>query len=323
MTERSAKIKILTLLVYICAASTNVFAQVNVKNESAGLEGGKEDWTLRLIRMEQNVSASPNELVFGCWNMQLKENSDGTISGSIEKDGWRLPLTGKRINDTFSFSASGSVGSDHWRLDWVSNPPAIVAASNVTEKTRAGTAVFHSQLAADDNPVVCNCLSIKRTPYPTRPIRWKLNNNDGTEFGSNQLDGKPALIVFSQGFSCVHCNEQIKELQDSFQAFGESEATVLVLVSDSNQNLTTALKETRLPFEFLADPDLRVFKKFGLDDKHRTHGVAILDGSGVIKWASVGHEPEMNIGKLADKLKQVAKSDLAEIQENLTSRNMK
>ena len=320
MNIRSFKIKIFTLLVYLCGVSTLV-AQTVVNDENLATKQSKEDWTLRLLRMEQNVSASPNELVFGSWNMQLIEDEDGAFSGSIEKDGWRLPLTGKRINDTVTFSASGSVGDDHWQLDWVGTPPSVVSATEITEQTLVGTATFMSEAAEDDAPVVCHCFSIKRTPYPTRPVSWKLNKNNGAEFNSRQLNGKPAVIVFSQGFSCVHCNEQIKNLRANFQAFEESHTTILVLVADTAENLSTALKKTQLPFTLLADPDLRVFKKFGLDDNHRTHGVTILDSHGVIKWASVGHAAEVDVEKIIGQLQQIAKSDLADIKESLTTRD--
>ena len=280
-------------------------------------------WTLRLFHMEQNISSSPDELVFGCWNMQLTEEEDGSLAGSIEKNGWRLPLTVNIQKDVVSLSAKGAAGVEKWQLECKGDRPTVVDEAEVTEQSLVGTAIFKRQLSSAPNPIACHWIAIKRTKHPTRPIDWKLTNLAGSEFSSRELKGRPTLLVFSQGFSCVHCNEQIANLQERRQAFEDTGATILILVSDTADKLSRALKGTNFPFEFLADPELKVFNAYGLDKKHLTHGATVLDCNGVIQWFSPGIEPEMDMDRLLEEIVRVKSSEIAEIKNSLTSRIQK
>lgn len=326
MFKAYCRFGIFVLLAVSCITAPSVASETDVLNAPSDSNPLVGRWTLRLFRMEQNISTSPDEVTFGCWNMQLSTNADDSLTGEIENNGWTLPLSEviqSDSNGTISFSANGKVGSEKWTFKFNGRRPVVADASVVGEQSLVGTVIFDRQPRDSAGPSAYHWIAIKQTKYPVRPIDWNLMKLDGVEFSSAELLGRPALIIFSQGFSCVHCNEQITSLQASSRAFEGAGVTVLVVVSDSARKLSTALKETSFSFEFLADPKSTVFEAFGLDDMHLTHGAVVLDRKGVIRWRSLASEPEMDMDQLLKEIERINSSSVAEIKNDLTSRIQK
>jgi FtsP/CotA-like multicopper oxidase with cupredoxin domain len=87
-----------------------------------------------------------------------------------------------------------------------------------------GKSVFHCHNLAHEDLGMMQNIEMVRTaaelkatgglPLPWRPPAWKLADGAGRWHRSEDLEGRPALLVFSQGGTCPHCLQQLKTLRD-------------------------------------------------------------------------------------------------------------
>ena len=133
---------------------------------------------------------------------------------------------------------------------------------------------------------------------PTKAPEWSLPDSAGKTVSLRQFEGRPVLLIFYLGQSCVHCVEQLQKFAPAtkdFQAAGIS----LVAVSTENReqvadSLTTF--EGDFPIPLLADPTLAAFKSYrAFDDFEEIplHGTFLIDENGLVRWQDISYEPFM------------------------------
>jgi hypothetical protein len=105
----------------LVVAQTDVPPSPNISvSTNPGVFAGK--WTYRSYLNNPDKSVDPNGLLFGQAEINIAEQPDGMVTGTIGGDGWSLNLTGKA---TYSSNASvlkvqgvGTVGGETWVYDY-------------------------------------------------------------------------------------------------------------------------------------------------------------------------------------------------------------
>ncbi|MBL8816725.1 MAG: TlpA family protein disulfide reductase [Planctomyces sp.] len=128
---------------------------------------------------------------------------------------------------------------------------------------------------------------------------------------SEFTSGGPVLVVFNYGYSCEHCVEQLKALQEDIHFFAELGASIVTLSSESPESSLDAFsKFGRFDFQVLYDQADQVASQYGCystptlsSEETRQHGTFLIDASGHVMWAYRGQLPFAQNRSL---LKQIA-----------------
>jgi len=99
-------------------------------------------------------------------------------------------------------------------------------------------------------------------------------------------DGRPGVLFFVKGASCPHCMSQLTEM--AIALAGENLDISVISAMDEDD-----LKQfPNVPFKLIADPDHRLFKKFGAYANGEVlHATIVRDGMGNRVLSEVGSEP--------------------------------
>ncbi|HMO14995.1 MAG TPA: peroxiredoxin family protein [Pirellulaceae bacterium] len=129
---------------------------------------------------------------------------------------------------------------------------------------------------------------------------WQLLTHQGTMYGSQNLQGRPYVLVLYLGRACLHCFEQLQQLAAVSERFKQGGIEIIAVSTDDDVTLQRSLDEygSSVPFVMLADEDLRIFKAFDVVDKgsgQPLHGIFVIDARHEIRWHDIGSEPYMDI----------------------------
>lgn len=89
-------------------------------------------------------------------------------------------------------------------------------------------------------------------------------DSKGDTINTEKLKGKKVFLAFFRYASCPVCNFRMNEIiqnHDSIKAKGYEFITVF---ESNNQTLQQYLTETQVPFPVIGDPDLVLYKKYGV-----------------------------------------------------------
>jgi len=135
---------------------------------------------------------------------------------------------------------------------------------------------------------------------PTAPD-WKLPDAFGNELALDDHAGRPVIVIFFLGFSCVHCVEQLQAFAPEYDRFEELGIELVTIGNHPVEKLAESMGNDPLdsgyPFPVLADPDHEVFKQYrAYDDFEDTalHGTFLVDGAGRVRWMDISYEPFMD-----------------------------
>lgn len=113
------------------------------------------------------------------------------------------------------------------------------------------------------------------------------------------LERGPVILVFYYGYWCDHCVAQLFALEEDSARFGELDATLVAISSDT-------MEETREKFDryggfsypVLSDPHHQVALQYGArrpaqGDKPAEdfHGTFVIDRQGLVRWVNLGDQP--------------------------------
>jgi peroxiredoxin Q/BCP len=183
--------------------------------------------------------------------------------------------------------------------------PTYTASSGGRPLSEALNAILSDpsvpQFVSEDHPLVGQ-------PAPN----FRLTDPDGTQHSLSEFtDDGPVLVVFNYGYSCEHCVEQLRTLQDDIRFFSELGASIVTLSNDSPQSSLDAFsKYGRFEFQMLYDHGSQVASQYGCysagtlsSEETRQHGTFLIDESGHVIWAYRGRLPFAHNHSL---LKQIA-----------------
>ncbi|MFY0673436.1 MAG: peroxiredoxin [Bacteroidia bacterium] len=93
---------------------------------------------------------------------------------------------------------------------------------------------------------------------------FSLKTDEGNEFNSESLNGKPSVVYFYPKNETKGCTSQACSFRDNFEEFTDAGVSVIGISSDSVKSHASFKKNHRLPFTLLADTQKVVRKKFGV-----------------------------------------------------------
>ena len=143
------------------------------------------------------------------------------------------------------------------------------------------------------------------------PLTWQAPEAPGFELMDrlgetwtlNQFSGRPVLLNFFLGVQCAFCLQQFDTFQPYLSSFEEAGIEIVAISIDSTENLKQILGgepdvapdfRERFSFPVLADPELEIFRKYGVFDDFESgpmHATIFISPEGNILWRNVGHTP--------------------------------
>lgn len=148
-------------------------------------------------------------------------------------------------------------------------------------------------------------------PESLGPLFWKppiapafsLPDHAGREISLESFRGKPVLLQFILGVGCPYCAEQLNLFRPHLPAFNHAGIETVAITRDPVEVLTNVFGEgpeknpeaaESFPFPVIADPELQIFKNYGVFDDFESGGMhaTILVGSqGRVLWRHASHGP--------------------------------
>ncbi len=157
---------------------------------------------------------------------------------------------------------------------------------------------------------------------PTSAPDWNLPNASGESIGLKQFRGRPVVVIFYLGQSCLHCVEQltnfaprtkdfidagislvaistdeVKKLKRSVDSFKLEDLAEIPVVKDLKHFLENTQVQGEFPFPLVSGADLRIFKTYRAFDDFENqplHGTFLIDGDGLVRWQDISYEPFNN-----------------------------
>ncbi len=139
-------------------------------------------------------------------------------------------------------------------------------------------------------------------PLLGRPApEFELTDTEGKAWNLKGLRaGGPVVVIFYQGYSCVHCVRQLFDVNKDLPLFRAVSARVVALSADP-PDLTRQRFEQFGPFGFpvLSDPGNTVAHAYqvfrpapdGKPAGRFLHGTFVIDRQGAVQWVNVGDAP--------------------------------
>ena len=117
-------------------------------------------------------------------------------------------------------------------------------------------------------------------------------------------------MVFYLGYGCLHCAEQLHEIQKRYADFAAAGLEIVAISTDAQQDLQRAALDLESGFSFplTADPEMNVFRQYRcFDDFESTplHGTFLIDPEGAIRWHDISYEPFRNMDFLLEESRRL------------------
>ena len=148
---------------------------------------------------------------------------------------------------------------------------------------------------------------------PSPAPQWSLVDVNGSQIGSQDLLGRPHIIIFYLGHGCLHCAEQLQAFGPRLGDFEAAGIEFVAISSDDREGLAKSVEQYNgeMPFkQLISDENLEVFKSFRAYDDFENqplHGTFLIDGRGFIRWQDIGYQPFMDHEFLLRKAQRLLK----------------
>ena len=93
---------------------------------------------------------------------------------------------------------------------------------------------------------------------------FSARDEQGAPVSSQDLSGKPAVILFVRGNWCPFCNSQVKNLTDGYREIAELGARLILITPRPLSTTRRVAKFFEVDFEFWLDDSLEIARQFGL-----------------------------------------------------------
>ena len=137
---------------------------------------------------------------------------------------------------------------------------------------------------------------------PAASPSWALTGPDGELIRSDDLRGRPTLLVLHRGLACPHCAVQVGALAKNRPALDAAGLNVIAVSPrlPDPETLKRDREALAVTFPLLADPKLSIFRLYGCMSARAQplHGVFLHDAAGRVIWQTVGEQPENDVSRL-------------------------
>jgi peroxiredoxin len=125
----------------------------------------------------------------------------------------------------------------------------------------------------------------------------------------NEYKGRNVILIFYLGRECLHCMNQLKQINAKHQTWSQFDAVVLAVSPNKIEDTNEAAKKAGLNnIHFLADPDGDKARRFSAYDDFEDmelHATILIDRKGRVHWGSIGGEPFTDMDFLEKQLKRM------------------
>ncbi len=141
---------------------------------------------------------------------------------------------------------------------------------------------------------------------PAQAPDWTLEDGTGKRLSLSSYRGRPVVVIFYLGVGCLHCVQQLEAIAPRTRDFAAAGIALIGVSTDGREKLQKSMKDygdEAFPFPLLSDQALSVFRRYHLFDlvsSQPLHGTFLIDGSGLVRWWDIGHEPFMDVDFLLD-----------------------
>lgn len=159
---------------------------------------------------------------------------------------------------------------------------------------------------------------------PTAAPQWTLKDAHGQPYSSQEFRGRPVVVIFYLGYSCLHCAEQLQKFAPMKEQFEQAGLPILAVSTDAEAGLKMAIgsyEGGKFPLTLLSNDKLDVFQRFRCYDdfeKKPLHGTFVIDGQGRIRWQDISYEPFMDPQFVLTEAKRLLLQDATVIQSPAT-----
>lgn len=141
-------------------------------------------------------------------------------------------------------------------------------------------------------------------PFPAPVLSG--SGADGKPFTLSSLQGRNVILVFYLGRECLHCMNQLKDLQAKSAEWERLDTTLVAVSPNQPAETRDAAKAAKLDsIRFVADPEranARLFRAYDDFEEMELHATILIDKQGRIHWARTGGDPFTDMAFLEKQL---------------------
>jgi peroxiredoxin len=93
---------------------------------------------------------------------------------------------------------------------------------------------------------------------------WSLRDASGKTVALNQYKGRPVVVIFYEGSSCIRCAGQLNSFARKAREFSEGGIALVAIGTDTPDELKKTQEDSQtegaVPFPLLSDSKLEAFK---------------------------------------------------------------
>jgi thioredoxin-dependent peroxiredoxin len=94
---------------------------------------------------------------------------------------------------------------------------------------------------------------------------FETSDINGNRIRSADLQNQKTLIAFFRYVGCPVCNFRVHQLLNHADQLNNKGIRVIAIYESSNETLRNFIADTPMPFTIIGDPDLMLYKTFGLE----------------------------------------------------------
>lgn len=146
--------------------------------------------------------------------------------------------------------------------------------------------------------------------HPWTAAQWTAVNKDGQPVTSDDLRGKPHILILFLGNACAHCNEQLKAFGERYAEFEKAGLPIVAISTDKPAEV--AATPAPPPFTVHSGADTLAFKTLDAWDDFEQkplHATCYIDAAGLMRWQHVSYEPFMLPDFLLEEIKRLQRLD--------------
>jgi peroxiredoxin len=223
------------------------------------------------------------------WARSLREGGEEQLNELLVDDFVRVDAEG-RLHDRRAYLAD--ISSRRLRLEQCN-------VEGVKARTRGDFAVVAATVgvvgACEDRDI--SAFYQVTDTFLLRAGKWQAFSRNETRITSRtdplwervgKPNGKPRIVLFVLGSFCPQCMTQLMTFAKDLAG---RQCGVTVVSADTEDDLK---KFPDMPFMLVADPEHKLFRRFGAFESGPKHATVALDGRGNLVFKTVGEKPYMN-----------------------------
>ena len=136
---------------------------------------------------------------------------------------------------------------------------------------------------------------------PPKALDWTCSDAFGNQVSLADYAGRPVVVIFFLGFSCVHCVEQLVAFSPAYDKYRAAGIEIVTIGNQPLEELRASFgnnpNDTGYPFPVLSDAEMKHFRRYRAYDDFEDmplHGTFLVDGAGHVRWQDVSYEPFMD-----------------------------